>query len=161
MADALEILETIQQLNIVSIAGATIAESKELILAKNRQQLMEGRLSTGKDITPSYLDDPYFKSREAAQRYSDWKDEITPNPKRKKGTPNYFITGPYHRSIDLKVTGEDFEFHSSFKAAQSIEKKVGDDIYGLTDESKEDVIAESLEANWQKKVEAVTGLKFS
>ena len=161
MADALEILETIQKLDIVAIAGATISESKDLILAKNREQLLEGKLSTGKDITPSYLDDPYFKSKEAAQRYSDWKDEITPNPKRKKGTPNLIITGPYHRSIDLKVTGEDFEFLSSFKNAKDIEKKFTENVYGLDDDNKEELIDERLNESWQRTVEAQTGLKFS
>lgn len=161
MADALDLIETLQNLDVVTIASDTLAEHAELIEEKNREQLMEGKLSTGKDITPSYLDDPYFKSREAAQRYSDWKDQITPHPKRKKGTPNLFITGPFHQSIEFKVTGDEFEFHSSFPKAGDIERKFSEDIYGPGEEKMQEVLDAGMEESWQNKIQAATGLEFS
>lgn len=161
MADAVDIFNNLEALDIGATAGKALQKSKALVLKKNREQLMEGKLSTGKDITPSYLNDPYFKTREAAQRYSDWKDKITPNPNRKKGTPNLYITGPYHRSIDFNVKGLEFFFTSKFDAAAAIEKKFTGNIYWLDQENKEELLDESVEDAWQKGIEKQTGLKFT
>lgn len=156
--DSLEVLDRIQSMNITEVASQSVAECSELIVEKNRQQLLEGKLSTGQDITPTYFDDPYFKSRESAERYSNWKDKITPNPKRKKGTPNLFIIGTYHNSIELEVINNEMIYSSTFIKAQAIETKFSENIYGLTTENKEAVINEKLEDTFYEKAHQITGL---
>lgn len=161
MASPMDLLETLQSVDIVQVASDSLSEFPEEMVMLNREQLMEGKLSTGLDITPSYFDDPFFKSREAAQRYSDWKDKITPNPKRKRGTPNLFITGPFHESLDLEVTRGEYLFTSSFHKAQDIFSKFSEDVAGLTEDSKEILKEEGLQETWQENVEKATGLKFN
>lgn len=95
---------------IQSIMGQAIQQTKAAYLFLQRDQLYQGKNAVGEDITPSYLNDPYFKDREAAQRYSDWKDDITPDPRRKKGTPNIFITGFFHETLDIFSEGSDIRF---------------------------------------------------
>jgi hypothetical protein len=117
--------------NIRKLATDSVVETKETLLALNKEQLLEGKNKYGLDLAPTYLDDPYFKSREAAQRYSDWKDRITPNPKRKKGVPNLFIVGTYHNSIEATLQGNKLEVTASFSQAKSIENKYTG-LYGLS-----------------------------
>ena len=131
-------------MKVEQVCEGAVNQTKEDLLSLNKTQMFDGKTKTGQDITPSYLDDPYFKSRESAQRYSDWKDSITPNPKRKKGTPNLFIVGTYHNSLEIKVGNGQIDTRSSFVKASSIEAKFGGDIYGLGGEYKEEYIGDNL-----------------
>jgi hypothetical protein len=158
--DALELLDTIENLNIKQVAADSLEENKDLFLDLNREQLMEGKLSTGNDISPTYLEDPFFKTREAAQKYSDWKDKITPNPKRKKGVPNLFITGPFHNSLEMEVMKDkgEYEINSTYKDAESIMDTFTTDILGLNDEKMEELIEKKLGETFYDKLHEETGL---
>jgi len=136
MVTAKALLEKYKRIDVESVAEQSVDNTKEEMLALNLEQMMEGKTRTGEDITPSYLDDPFFKSRESAQRYSDWKDKITPNPKRKKGTPNYYINGTYHDSIEIQINGDSIDFASSYQGAANIEKKTQGKLYGLNAEKR-------------------------
>lgn len=109
-----------------------VEESTDAVLHEQKNQLLEGKNPDGFDITPSYFDDPYFKSPESAKRYSDWKDRITPNPKRKKGTPNLFINGRYHNSIEVLSSSVGVTINASFLQTE-ISNKYGD-VLGLNPE---------------------------
>jgi hypothetical protein len=119
----------------LTLASEAIQENDEKILSLNRQQLFDGKKSDGSDLSPTYLNDPYFKTREAAQRYSDWKDKITPNSKRKKGVPNLFINGYFHNSIEVDIDKKGLSF-SSNELGIDIVPKFGGDIFGLNSESR-------------------------
>jgi hypothetical protein len=158
MPDALEVLENLEALDITVAASAALSDHTYQFVALNREQLMEGKLSTGQDITPSYFDDPYFKTPEAAKKYSDWKDSITPNQKRKKGTPNLYIIGTYHGSIGMEVKDGEYELKSEYKDAASIERKFSNNIYGLDEENAEKLIEGGLEDSFYDKAKQITGL---
>lgn len=129
MGKLLALIEKFKNLDATRVATSSIELTKDQMLAANREQMLAGKNRLGEDLG-SYLDDPYFKSRESAQRYSDWKDQITPHPTRKKGVPNLFITGPYHRSLDFAIQGQTLVPLSNFPAALKIQEKF-DDIRGL------------------------------
>lgn len=151
----------VEALNLEKVAADTINSTKEQLLSKNREQLLEGKRRDGKDITPSYLDDPYFKSRASAARYSAWKDKITPNPLRKSGTPNLFITGLHHRTIKLDVLGfSTLKFYGAYRQIE-IEGKFSDYIYGLNANKRITYLSESLRPAFNKEIEKLTGLKFT
>jgi hypothetical protein len=91
------------------------------ILNLNRDQMWEGKDTRGIDIEPSYLDNPYFKSQEAAENYSVWKQKITPNPKRNKYAPNLFITGYFHNSLNITfVSNTALKIYSAVPLASKI-----------------------------------------
>lgn len=123
----------------IDLAALAFEENEELIEDLNTDQLYDGKDAKGRDLSPTYLEDPYFKTPEAAQRYSDWKDRITPNPDRKKGVPNLFINGRFHDSISVEVSKKSIKFSSSDSSAFKIESKFTNDIYGTTDESKKEL----------------------
>jgi dihydroorotase len=156
--DALEMIQNLEQLDVKKIAADALDESRSEFIALNREQLLEGRLSTGDDISPSYFEDPYFKTPESAKRYSDWKDKITPHPKRNKGTPNLFIIGSFHQSIGMEVDGDEFEMMSDYKDAGSILSKFSEDIFGLNEEKAEALIDKTLAPTFYEKAHEQLGL---
>lgn len=141
------------------VANLSMRKTSSELLLKNRQQLLEGKRRDGADITPSYFNDTYFKTRAAGRRYSDWKDKITPNPKRRRGTPNLYINGFHHRTIKLKLTGMVLTFFGAFKQRE-IEQKYTEMIYGLNAEKRVEYLNESLRPEFEQKTELLTGLKF-
>lgn len=121
------------------ICVSSVAKTEDDIRDVNLEQMYDGKTRLGKDITPSYQDDPYWDTHgfrgnppgdKAAQAYSDWKDDITPSPRRRKGTPNLYINGFFHRSIRVNVTGQTIKWQSDFDDANDISDKF-ENIYGL------------------------------
>lgn len=119
------------QTALENAVNKTIAKYEEL----NKAQLYAGKNKDGQDLSPKYIDDPYFKTREAAVRYSNWKDKITPNSLRTPGVPNLFIIGTYYNSWKTRVAGTRIEIEATSDNAKSIEDKFSNDVYGLDDEN--------------------------
>lgn len=118
----------------------SLQEEKPHILDLNREQLYDGKTSLGQDLHPTYYEDTYFKTLEAAVGYSNWKDKITPNSRRTKGVPNLFINGFFYKSIDVKIDLTGLHFASTFDDENDIKNKYGVNIYGLHKENKADVM---------------------
>ncbi len=148
------------QLNTDKVIEESVADTKDQILRLNKEQLLAGKTRTGADITPSYLDDPYFKTREAAQKYSEWKDRITPNPFRKSGTPNLYINGFYHNSIRVDVVGQSIQYSTNVGIGSKIEGKYGENLYGLSGNFKSEYLGVYLGPLLLQKIQSLTGLNF-
>ena len=112
-----------------------------------REQLWAGLDGNEKELRPTYLTDPYFKERYGsawrlmAERYADWKMEITPPSMgggrlgfrpRPRVVPNLFIDGTFHRSIEPRNIENGISFHSDVGFASDIERKYHDDIYKIS-----------------------------
>jgi len=147
----------VQSLNVAEVAtdafGSVIGDFTE----DQKNQLYAGKTKDGVDITPLYINDPYFKSAESAQRYSDWKDKITPNPKRTSGVPNLFIIGTYYDSLKITISGQMISFVSSFFAAENIAQKFKG-IYGLGGDFRLEFIKDSLRPAFMAAIRKKTGL---
>lgn len=97
----------------------------DIIVDAIREQLDAGIDGNGVALSPTYLEDDYFSSRETpwvrqdeetgktyvgAQGYRDWKKEITPPeqgtmlglPPRSADVPNLRINGKFHDEINAK-----------------------------------------------------------
>lgn len=135
-----ELIAAVNNIRVNDICSDAVADTKEDLLRINKEQLYDGKLKTGADLSPTYLDDPYFKTPASAKRYSDWKDQITPNSKRKSGVPNLFITGVFYDSLSISISGMDVDVDSSFSKATDIESKFSTAIFGLGGEYKEDYL---------------------
>lgn len=148
-------------LDVNRITETAINNTTDEYKDRNLEQMMSGKTKDGSDITPSYLNDPYFKSRESAQRYSDWKDRIAPySTGRKKGTPNLFITGVYHSTVKAEVGNDGITMKSTFAEASDIERKYGRGIYGIGGRFKEDYMTYALRPEWKEIIQRETGLKL-
>ena len=117
-----------------------VQEEKEHILDLNREQLYDGKNNEGQDLHPTYFEDPFFKSPAQAANYSNWKDRITPNPRRTPGVPNLFINGYYYKSIVLTVDRQGLNYNSPFDDQNDINDKYGNKLYGLGPEKQADAM---------------------
>lgn len=110
-----------------------------------REQLWSGLDGDEKELRPTYLTDPYFKERYGsawrimAERYADWKMEITPPSSGRLGfrprdrvVPNLFIDGTFHRSIMPRNIDGGVTFSSQVGFATEIEQKYHDTIYKVS-----------------------------
>lgn len=158
--EAIRRLERLDQTLDGAVVGA-IEDTAVDIIALNQKQLYAGRLSDGSPVTPSYLEDPYFSSAEAAQRYSDWKDEITPNSERPPGVPNLFINGFFYDSWSISATPDKITFQSSDPDAADIEDKFSNRIYGLDQENMTDYRKNSFFPILKEHIQEETNLIFS
>lgn len=119
-----EMLERWLRVDVVKIAGDVINEHKQEYLELNRDQMLDGLNAEGKDIHPDYYEDPYFEgNREHSEQYIEWKQEITPNPRRKRQSPNLYINGTYHSSLDLRIVGDSIEYTSHWVEGPDIDLK--------------------------------------
>ena len=106
------------------------------IVQLNKDQLWDGKTSENVDISPNYLNDPYFKSKGHALDYAKWKAKITPNSKRGFKVPNFYITGKLvYNTLKAYRTKDYFEITAQGEAT-NIDQKYKD-IYGLTKENIE------------------------
>lgn len=96
------------------------AAEYEVIL---RQQLLRGKGSDGQDLTPGYLEDPYFKSKESAMRYATWKWNNSPSTGRNFNAPNLYINGYYHSKLKVFVGANGFIIDALVKFAEDINRK--------------------------------------
>jgi hypothetical protein len=154
-----KLYDNFQKLDTDGIIQKVFVDNASLLEEKNREQLLAGKTRDGSDLFPTYQQDPYFKTPGAAQRYSDWKDSITPHPTRKKGVPNLFIVGTYHRSRKITITANKIIYSADFIGPE-IEAKYGEGVNGLGGEFKRSFLNDSLKPDLQKKLEGALGLKF-
>jgi hypothetical protein len=128
----------LKTLNLVEMIQRLMQEDEPLLLALQKDQLYAGQDANGDSLRPSYLEDPYFKSRDAAQRYSDWKDRLdqrTPNEifhKRPAGTPNLIITGTwFYNTLVADVGNGKLVLRSDSWLFPKLETKYGNALLGL------------------------------
>lgn len=125
------------------IRDIMIAQKKEIQIYIT-EQLYSGVNGNDKPLRPTYLNDPYFKSKEAgnwyknAKGYMAWKESITPPyasswlgiPRRTPDTPNLIIRGDFHDSITAIPIDNGLKIESvGISFSGDIEKKYGQAIY--------------------------------
>lgn len=154
----------LKKVDLDQIVFNSIDETKLYYTEMNLEQMMNGKRRDGQDITPSYLDDPYFKTYSQALQYSDWKDRIEPyTTKRNPGTPNLFINGYYHSTLTALVSKDGITILSGWSESRDIEAKYTRLIYGLWGEWRGYYFNDGyagLRVAWRKRVETATGLKL-
>ena len=77
-------------------------------------QLLAGQNAVGEYLSPKYTEDSYFKSKESAKRYSDFKSKLAQDTnteiykKKPKDVPNLIITGSLIYDTIYAKTGSDY-----------------------------------------------------
>lgn len=160
MSTIIGMLNRFEKVDTDVIIYQVIAESDQDLVDLNREQLYDGKTNQDTDIRPLYIEDPYFEGDvKRAQAYSDWKDKITPNPRRSPGVPNLYINGFFHSSIQVTVLPDTVVFKSSWSEGDDIEKKFKN-IYGLGGEYKIIFLRDYLSPVLKERMELETGLQL-
>lgn len=133
--------------NIPAVINGIVARDKDILLSLNRDQMLLGRNAEGEVLTPSYLNDPYFKSNLQAEVYARMKYKLeqehkarienpTLYPDKDKDTPNLIVTGPFQDNMFILPEGESFIIGSSYRDSNDIENKYNNLVFGISPESK-------------------------
>ena len=108
------------------------------IIEQQRIQLLEGKNSRGEDMHPFYSQDlkptGYFKTKESAQRYADWKQTISYpfTVKRNPDAPNLYITGVFHDDLGIEFGKDSVAVIPDTGYAANIMNKYGRGAFGLS-----------------------------
>lgn len=98
-----------------------IQRNSRFILDLNREQLMHGEDSRGRKLLK-------YDSKE----YADFKKKLNP-----KGVTDLKLTGAFHESFTLDASEFPIEFGAADEKTTKLVAKYGQDIFGLSEESKE------------------------
>lgn len=151
--------QRLQSLNLIREIEALMSEDEGLLLELMKDQLYAGLDGDGNSLRPTYQDDPYFKTREAAQRYSDWKDTMfqrTHNDlftRRPPGTPNLIITGGlFYDTLVTEVGNAALIVRSDSPIIRKLESKYGNTLLRLSPLALKFYTEEHLFERLQKRV---------
>lgn len=111
----------------------------EDILDLQREQLFEGKASSGDDIRPFYSEDlkptGYFYSVESAGRYAAWKANGINYPysaqNRNPDAPNLYINGRFHDELGVEFGTDTVGIIGTTPYAKGIVAKYGIRTFGL------------------------------
>ncbi|MBF0651292.1 hypothetical protein IR083_20955 [Dysgonomonas sp. GY75] len=141
-----EILENIE--SVQTAIDFCVENNRDEILSLNRDQMLYGRDANGNILTPDYHNDPYFETKEAAEKYAQHKYDIESEHeslikhkniygKKPKDTPNILITGRWFQNeMYILTRSKSFELGSTGIKARQIEEKYNP-VLGLSPESKQ------------------------
>lgn len=157
MVTWVNVLKNIEALDVEETAVQSLDNKKHEALQLNLVQMFRGLKATTGYISPRYSEDPFFKTRQQALLYAQWKMKISPHTDRPEDVPNLFINGRYHQSIEITASKEGYNFSSEDKNAKDIEETFKE-IYGLNAESREYFIEDNLYPDMLEKVREVVKL---
>lgn len=123
-----------------------IQDHKPEITQYVKEQLFSGINGRGKNLRPTYDNDPFFKTEEAgrwknnAKGYKNWKLKIQPPrassfgfPARDINTPNLIIRGDFYDSITAINSDKGITiFSSGISFGKDIELKYSSVIFGIS-----------------------------
>lgn len=170
MSTILAMKQRFEKINIDEVIYGVMKEHENDLNDLNREQMYDGKQNDGvSDISPTYLEDPYWYETDkngrqrggiqAALAWSNWKDKITPNPRRNQHVPNLFINGFYHSSRTVLVTpGGDIKFNASAPFADDIKQRFKN-IDGIGGPYKKIFIEQYIRPVLNERIEEVLKLK--
>lgn len=121
-----------------SLVRDAIVNHGEDILDLQRQQLFEGKASSGEDLRPYYSEDikpkGWFHSVESAGRYAAWKESGISYPysaQRNPDAPNLYVDGKFHSEIGVQFGADAVGVVPETNYAKTIMTKYGLRSFGL------------------------------
>ena len=121
-----------------SLVRDAVVNHGEDILELQRQQLFEGKASSGEDLRPYYSEDikprGWFHSVESAGRYAAWKESAISYPysaQRNPDAPNLYVDGKFHSEIGVEFGADTVGIVPETNYAKTIMTKYGLRSFGL------------------------------
>jgi hypothetical protein len=148
MATISEMVKRLESLDIESEIPKLIQQTSFEAIALNQIQLYNHGIDKGVVQLSPYKNKYYAKK----------KNELNPLPGL--GVPDLFKTGAYYKSMFLEVTQDTLEVKSNDEKDARLTSLYGDQIKGLTDESKSDYAQNTLKPLLQKYIADTIGVAF-
>lgn len=136
--------DNLSKLDILDLAEKILLDKfMDKTVKLNLNQLLSGEGGDNQSL-PRYVDDPYFKTKEAALRYQAWKAKISPNSKKPQDVMDFYINGRFHGTIFSDVRDSKLIFDSTSEIKNSVLSKTDGAALGLNTESLEELRSELL-----------------
>lgn len=149
MADALEILNNLKGLDLTAIIQKTLVDNEGVMADLNAVQMAKGLRADGTEILPTYSDTT-IELKEGKPGFAGVTDHVT-----------LYDEGSHYRELYAQVQGEDaIEYGSKDSKSEKLQKKYGK-IYGLDEDSRDELTEQHLRPAFMQGVEAQTGLTFN
>lgn len=143
-----DLLNAFKSLNIETETVNVIERTKDRMVYLNKSQLnLESIDSKGNSIKPKYFD----------REYAVYKQEL--NPFLPFGAPDLNLTGAFYSGFYATIQGSKIEFGSTDEKTDKLTKRYGKNIFGLTQENKDEYATETVRPKVVEYVEKITGLK--
>jgi hypothetical protein len=140
--------------SIPGTVSSVVARTADVILDLNKDQLLQGRDADGELLSPTYTGDPYFETPEAGKFYKNARGYLRMKQlleaahrgrigivelygEKPADVPNLIITGPYHDSMFIRVTGDTFTIDATYEDADDINAKYKGRVYGVAPKSRD------------------------
>ena len=120
--------ERFQRVSLTAITRTVMIDTHDELEDANRKQLYAGKRPDGSDITPEYRPLTKFLKQQKGQVW----DRVTLED-----------TGAFYRGIDLQLSNVDYELTSTDYKTPDLLNKYGD-VFGLSDQAKDDYRADTL-----------------
>lgn len=124
-----EMLERFQSLDVDRAIKMTIGQTRDLIIDKNQDQLMQGIRSDGTEITPAYT---YFTREKKKEKGRD-PDIVT-----------LYDTGAFFRDMFVDVGSDVIEIDSMDNKSEELKDKYGEKIFGLSGDSRHRYVSDAM-----------------
>lgn len=133
-----------EKINLIELTTDAMEAEAANVTDLNRDQMDEGRLRTGGNITPDYKPiTVYFKQQQGKEyRFVTLKD-----------------SGEFQSKMFLSIAGDRFKIDSSDSKAGSLTAKYSEDIFGLTSENKRLAWNELIRPLVVRAIKNITGAK--
>jgi len=144
MATIAQVLRNVRQLNLLNEAMKAIADVKEDVIEINRNHLQQGENKDGERIG---------EYRSAI--YGDMKARMNP---KAQGYVDLILTGAFTNAMHLKMQSKGFAIDSNDRKKSKLVSKYGEDIFGLGDKGRKELVDKSYRTALMTRVRKVTKL---
>lgn len=144
-----ELLRRVEELDLKRELPRSIENTSGTIAEINRSQLYEGLDSKNVTLNPIYSN-PF---------YAEFKQSLNSRPPNL--VPDLRLTGAFYDAFEVTVDPVFYEIDSSDEKSEHLKLKYGDEIFGLTPDSKSEYANEILFQELKEYIISVTGLGFN
>jgi hypothetical protein len=135
--DALELFTNLEGMNIHAIAMDALKMNTDVMADLNAEQMAQGIRATGSEIKPAYHPLTVEIKRTEKTGLAAVTDHVT-----------LYDTGSHYRQLYAEVKGDEIEYGSRDSKSEKLENKYGRTIYGLTEDSREELVQGSLQGDF-------------
>lgn len=141
-----DMLDSFKRLNLRKQVPIIIEQTKEEIITLNQRQLYNNS-EDAKGVPLRFY---------ASNSYAFEKERRNPNPGF--GRPDLFLSGAFYRGFYISVTNSTYDIYSRDSKTGKLVAKYGEDIFGMTDDSQQQYVEETLYNGLSKYIEQITGV---
>lgn len=125
MTTMLDMVELLKTVDVEGDTAQAVAETHQDYERMNAAQMLQGKGKDGKAIG-RYRSMSYARMK---AQMNTFLSSIVPNNVDLK------LTGAFHKGLAMKVNGQDISMTSTDDKADDLQKKYGENIYGLNEET--------------------------